>query len=61
MGCVKKEAYGGLASARDMAAQRGDPLEDKDLFLAARAHSNPRLAALAISQCDTAVPGNAHL
>ncbi len=36
-----------VASARDVAAQRGDPLEDKDLFLAARDHSNPRLAALA--------------
>ncbi len=36
-----------VASARDMAAQRGDHLQGRDLFLAARAHSNPRLGTLA--------------
>jgi len=35
------------ASARDMAAQRGGPVQADDLFVAARAHSNPRLSALA--------------
>ncbi len=35
------------ASARDMAALRGEPVQMTDLFAAARAHSNPRLAALA--------------
>lgn len=36
-----------VASARDTAAQRGRPLGNEDLFAAARAHSNPRLAGLA--------------
>ena len=36
-----------MASARDMAAQRGGPLHDQDLFAAARAHSNPHLSSLA--------------
>jgi ATP-dependent 26S proteasome regulatory subunit len=36
-----------VASARDMAAQRGVPLQVEDLSLAARAHSNPRLSSLA--------------
>lgn len=36
-----------VASAKDMAAQRGDSLQIQDLFTAARAHSNPRLAGLA--------------
>jgi hypothetical protein len=36
-----------IASARDMAAQRAKPLGGQELFLAARAHSNPRLATLA--------------
>jgi AAA+ superfamily predicted ATPase len=36
-----------VATARDIAAQRGNPLEDADLFLAARSHSNPNLAGLA--------------
>jgi SpoVK/Ycf46/Vps4 family AAA+-type ATPase len=36
-----------IASARDEAARRGEPLQNQDLFVAARAHSNPRLAALA--------------
>jgi hypothetical protein len=36
-----------VASARDMASQRGTPLRLKDLSLAARAHSNPRLSSLA--------------
>ena len=36
-----------VASAKDMAAQRNDPLTGQDLFLAARSHSNPRLATLA--------------
>jgi hypothetical protein len=35
------------ASARDRAAQRGQTLDEEDLFAAARAHSNPRLASLA--------------
>jgi ATP-dependent 26S proteasome regulatory subunit len=35
------------ASARDMAALRGESVQMSDLFAAARAHSNPRLAALA--------------
>jgi SpoVK/Ycf46/Vps4 family AAA+-type ATPase len=36
-----------VASAKDLAAQRGEPLERTDLFAAARAHSNPRLSRLA--------------
>lgn len=36
-----------VASAKDMAAQRGSPLNNDDLFFAARAHSNPRLGTLA--------------
>lgn len=37
-----------VASARDIAAQRGDEaMQLPDLFVAARSHSNPRLAALA--------------
>ena len=36
-----------IASARDAAAQRGDEVNDQDLFAAARAHSNHGLAALA--------------
>ncbi len=36
-----------VASARDLAAQRGEPLQAADLFLAARAHSNPNLSGLA--------------
>jgi AAA+ superfamily predicted ATPase len=36
-----------VASAWDMAMQRGSPLQMEDLFLAARAHSNPRLSSLA--------------
>ncbi len=36
-----------VASARDIAAQRGTPLQIGDLSLAARAHSNPRLSSLA--------------
>jgi hypothetical protein len=36
-----------VASAKDMAAQRGGPLATQDLFAAARIHSNPRLAGLA--------------
>jgi hypothetical protein len=36
-----------VASARDMAAQRGEGLRNQDLYIAARSHSNPRLAALA--------------
>ena len=36
-----------VASARDMADQRGHPLRSYDLFVAARAYSNPRLARLA--------------
>jgi hypothetical protein len=36
-----------VASARDMAAQRGEPLTTGDLLAAARLHSNPRLSSLA--------------
>jgi SpoVK/Ycf46/Vps4 family AAA+-type ATPase len=36
-----------VASARDRAAQRNEPLQTEDLFAAARAHSNPHLASLA--------------
>jgi hypothetical protein len=36
-----------VAAAQDMAIQRGTPLQSSDLFAAARAHSNPRLSALA--------------
>jgi hypothetical protein len=36
-----------VAMARDKAVQRGTPLTTEDLFIAARAHSNPRLANLA--------------
>jgi hypothetical protein len=36
-----------LSSAIDHAYQRGDKLRSDDLFVAARAHSNPRLAGLA--------------
>jgi SpoVK/Ycf46/Vps4 family AAA+-type ATPase len=36
-----------VASARDIAAQRGTPLTEEDLFKAARSHSNPRLSGLA--------------
>ena len=36
-----------VAAARDSAAQRGSPLQEADLFAAARAHSNPRLSRLA--------------
>ena len=36
-----------INSAKDMAAQRGQSLQNLDLFTAARAHSNPRLSALA--------------
>jgi hypothetical protein len=36
-----------VASARDMAAQGGEPLCSAHLFAAARAHSNPRLSSLA--------------
>ncbi|MBI1881073.1 MAG: ATP-binding protein, partial [Chloroflexi bacterium] len=36
-----------VASAKDMAAQRGDSVQDYDLFVAARAHSNPNLGSLA--------------
>ncbi len=36
-----------VASAKDTAAQRGSPLQSKDLFAAARAYSNPRLSKLA--------------
>ncbi len=35
------------ASARDMAALCGEPVQTNDLFAAARAHSNPKLSALA--------------
>ncbi len=35
------------ATARDFAQQRGEALTIKDLFAAARAHSNPRLSSLA--------------
>jgi len=36
-----------VAAARDAAAQRGRPVQDHDLLLAARVHSNPRLGTLA--------------
>jgi SpoVK/Ycf46/Vps4 family AAA+-type ATPase len=36
-----------VAAAHDLAAQAGRPLQNEDLFAAVRAHSNPRLAALA--------------
>jgi hypothetical protein len=36
-----------VASAKDMAAQRGGPLQNQDLFMAARSHSNPSLGSLA--------------
>ncbi len=36
-----------VASARDIAAQESRPLQNQDLFAAARAHSNPRLSSLA--------------
>ncbi len=36
-----------VATAKDTAAQRGGKLERRDLFAAARAHSNPRLSTLA--------------
>ncbi len=36
-----------VATARDRAAQRGEPVSSEDLFAAARAHSNPCLASLA--------------
>ncbi len=36
-----------VASARDMAAQQNRPLQNQDLFAAARAHSSTRLADLA--------------
>lgn len=36
-----------VASAKDKATQRGDPLQSANLFAAARAHSNPRLSSLA--------------
>jgi hypothetical protein len=36
-----------VASARDMAAQRGERLQDHDLFIAARNHSSTRLGSLA--------------
>jgi hypothetical protein len=36
-----------VATARDLAAQRGDGLNGEDLFAAARIHSNPRLSGLA--------------
>jgi hypothetical protein len=36
-----------VTTARDLAAQRGTPLQASDLVAAARAHSNPRLASLA--------------
>jgi len=36
-----------VASARDAAAQRGEPVSGQDLFAAARAHSNPHLSGLA--------------
>ena len=36
-----------VASAKDRAVQRGDTLENQDLFVAARAHSNPSLGSLA--------------
>ena len=36
-----------VGTARDLAAQNGRSLENQDLFAAARAHSNPKLATLA--------------
>jgi ATP-dependent 26S proteasome regulatory subunit len=36
-----------VASAKDAAAQRGEALDNQDLFAAARAHSNPHLSGLA--------------
>ncbi len=36
-----------VASARDRATQRGSPLNNQDLFAAARSHSSPRLSTLA--------------
>jgi hypothetical protein len=36
-----------VSSARDIAVQRGQPLDNQDLFAAARLHSNPRLSSLA--------------
>ncbi len=36
-----------VATAKNMAAQRGGEIHDDDLYAAARDHSNPRLAALA--------------
>ena len=36
-----------VSTARDLAAQNGRSLENQDLFAAARAHSNPKLASLA--------------
>jgi len=36
-----------VASAYDLAVQANRPLENEDLFIAVRAHSNPRLATLA--------------
>ena len=36
-----------VATARDMAARRGGPLQSADLFAAARLHSNPHLSSLA--------------
>ena len=36
-----------VATARDLALQRGEPLGSADLLAAARAHSNPHLASLA--------------
>jgi len=36
-----------VASAQDRAVQRGEPLDNLDLFAAARAHSNPHLGSLA--------------
>jgi hypothetical protein len=36
-----------VASARDWTVQRGETLNESDLYAAARAHSNPRLASLA--------------
>lgn len=36
------------AAARDLAQWRGEPLDEADLFTAARAHSNQKLSALAV-------------